>query len=128
MVTFPSSADCVRIENAERSIELCHIIDYRTMKKTTYPFHRVPQEDGAMLDRQGRTTEPLQVTFIAKVTNTEKQTLDSIETDRLAVDITMGDMETYYQGYLMESLDFTFNIGSDSLPWIVRMMFLASHD
>ena len=128
MVTFPSSADCVRIENAERSIELCHIIDYRTMKKTTYPFHRVPQEDGAMLDRQGRTTEPLKIMFNAKVTNTEKQTLDSIETDRLGVDITMGDMETSYEGCLLEDLDFTYNIGSTSLPWIVRMMFLASRD
>jgi len=114
-------------QNASRNITLNHIIDYRTSKKTTTPFHRVPAKTASSTDRQGRTTEPKRVTIAAKVTNTEKGTLELMETDRQVIDITDQHGNTY-DNYTMESQEFNFNMGSESQPWIVRMQFLASSD
>jgi len=125
---YPANTECFRLGNSTRNITLCHIINYRLMKKTSIPFHRVPNKQGSSLDRAGRTTEPLRLTIGAKVTNTEKQTLDNMETDREVIDITLGDLVTHYAGYPLESLDFNYNMGAYNLPWNVTMQFMSSSD
>jgi len=125
---YPSQPECVRFANSQRNIQLCHIINYRIMKKTVVPFHRVASKQSSSPDRNGRTTDPLRVTFRARITNSQKNTLDSMELDREVIDITCGDLIHYYDNYTMESLEFLFSKGNTSLPWIVNMIFMASND
>lgn len=126
---FPTSGECFRFANTSRNITLCHVINYRTMKKTSIPFHRVVDKQGSSLDRDARTTTPLRLTVGARITNTQKETLDLMETDREVIDITLGDLLTSYPNYTLESLEFKYNFGyADNKPWIVTMQFLASND
>jgi len=113
--------------NASRTIYLYHIIDYRVTKKTTTPFHKVPAKTASTPDRTGRTTEPKRLSIGARVTNTEKGTLELMETDRQVIDITDQHGNTY-DNYTMESQEFRYAIGYEGLPWIVTMQFLASSD
>lgn len=117
----------ITFANAIRTIVLNHIINYRISKKTTTPFHRIPAKTASSADRDGRTTDPLRVSIKARVTNTEKGTLELMETDRQVIDITDQHGNTY-DNYSMESQEFQFASGYEGMPWIVDMAFLASSD
>jgi len=117
----------ITFNNASRNITLNHIINYRISKKTTTPFHRVPAKQASSPDRDGRTTEPKRLSIRARVTNTEKGTLELMETDRQVIDIADQHGNTY-DNYSMESQEFQFASGYEGMPWIVDMAFLASND
>jgi len=117
----------ITLNNASRNISLYHVVGYRLTKKTSLPFHKIPASQYAWVSYDAKTTEPKRISIKGKVTNTERQTLELMESDRQVIDIG-DDHGNTWDNYFMTSQEFDFNMGSEDLPWVVSMEFLASAD
>lgn len=117
----------ITFTNASRNITLNHIINYLISKKTVTPFHQIPAKTTSSREHEGRATEPKQITIGARVTATEKGTLELMETDRQVIDI-VDQHDNTYDNYSLVSQDFIWQMGYQGLPWVVNMLFLASSD
>jgi len=117
----------ITLTNATRNVTLDHVVGYRLTKKTTTPFHRIPNAQYAWVSRGATTTEPKRISIKARVDNTKRQNLELMESDRQVIDIADEHGNTW-DNYTMENQEFDFQMGDETHPWMVSMEFLASAD
>ena len=112
----------VTLTNTSRAITLSHVLQYRITKQTTVPIKRIPNKTLPTIDWDSRTTMPREISLNVRVSTTDKDTLMTMESDRLLLTMTGN---SYRWG--ITRMDPEYDVGKGTAtPWLVTINLLTS--